>query len=135
MINLKGYKVNKMSIENTVKPGSQLKLQNKVKYNVNYMDAENKCLGILDFRILDADMSPFEVKIELVAEFTYENGDEKPVIHTTSFDQIFPFVRQIVNMLASQCGMNGLMIPMMQLNKETVSVGEPTTNPQSSPLN
>lgn len=131
MVQIRGCKVNKMSIENTVPSGTELKLQNQVKYNVNYMDDVKKCLGILSFRISDAEMNPFEVKIEMVAEFTYDEGDEKADIHTTSFDQLFPFVRQIVNQLAGHCGIGGLMIPVMKLNRDTVTVDKP----EKSPLN
>lgn len=125
MIELKGYKINKIDFENKVQNGTQLKLQNQVKYNVNYIDAENKCLGILEFRVADAEMNPFEIKIEMIAEFTYGDEDEKPDIHVKSFDQMFPFLRQTVNMLTSMSGMPGLMIPIMKLNRNTVSVGKP----------
>lgn len=137
MVELKGYKVNRLEIENKAKPGVQLKLQNQVKYNVNYMDAEKKCVGFLELRITDADMNPFELKIEMAAEFTYAEDDDKAEIHTSSFDQLFPFVRQIVCTAASFTGMPGLLIPIMRLNKDSVKVGAP--NPpvpdESSPLN
>ena len=97
MIVLKGYKVNKLEIENKVKPGTQLKLQNQLKYNVNYLDDNKTCIGIMELRVADSDMNPFEIKIEMVAEFNYDTEDEKPDIHTGSFDQLFPFVRQIVH--------------------------------------
>lgn len=134
MVQLLGYKVNKLEIENRVKPKTQLKLQNQVKYNVNYMDDVKKCVGILDFRITDADMNPFEIKIELAAEFSFSDGDQKPDIHTESFDQIFPFLRMIVNNVSSFTGMPGLMIPIMKLNKESVTVGKPEEK-EKSPLN
>lgn len=134
MVQLLGYKVNKLEIENRVKPKTQLKLQNQVKYNVNYMDEVKKCVGILDFRITDADMNPFEIKIELAAEFSFSEGDQKPDIHTESFDQIFPFLRMIVNNVSSFTGMSGLMIPIMKLNKDTVTVGKPEEK-EKSPLN
>lgn len=134
MVQLLGYKVNKLEIENRVKPKTQLKLQNQVKYNVNYMDEVKKCVGILDFRITDADMNPFEIKIELAAEFSFSETDQKPDIHTESFDQIFPFLRMIVNNVSSFTGMPGLMIPIMKLNKDTVTVGKPEEK-EKSPLN
>jgi len=134
MVELKGYKVNKLEIENKAKPGTQLKLQNQVKYNVNYMDDAKKCLGMLEFRITDSDMNPFEVKLEMVAEFSYEDGDEKPDIHTASFDQMFPFVRMVINNLTALTGMPGLMIPIMKLNRNTVTVGG-ANPPETSPLN
>lgn len=76
-------------------------------------------------------MNPFEVQIDMVAEFTYNEGDDKADIHTQSFDQIYPFLRQIVSQMAGHCGVPGLMIPIMRLNKDTVTVG----GPDQSPLN
>lgn len=136
MIVLKGYKVNKLEIENKVKPGTQLKLQNQLKYNVNYLDDNKTCIGIMELRVADSDMNPFEIKIEMVAEFNYDTEDEKPDIHTGSFDQLFPFVRQIVHTVTSFTGMPGLLIPIMKLNKETVRVNNNMPNGNdSSPLN
>ncbi len=134
MIELKGYKVNRLEIENKAKPGTQLKLQNQLKYNVNYMDDRKTCIGIMELRILDADLNPFEIKIEAVAEFTYDESDEKTDIHTQSFDQFFPFIRQIVNTASSFTGMPGLIIPIMRLNKDTVHVNAPKSG-ENSPLN
>lgn len=134
MVELKGYKVNKLEVENKAAAGTQLKLQNQLKYNVNYMDGQNKCVGILELRITDADMNPFEVKIEMIAEFTYDSTDDKADIHVISFDQMFPFVRQIVNTAVSFTGMPGLLIPIMKLNKSTVKVANNQQN-ENSPLN
>lgn len=135
MVELKAYKVNRMEIENKVKPGTQLKLQNQLKYNVNYMDNKNTCVGMMELRIIDNDLNPFEIKIEMAAEFTYSDEDEKADIHTQSFDQLFPFVRQIVNTVASFTGMPGLMIPIMKLNKNTVKVKSNTKEQENTPLN
>lgn len=136
MTELKGYKVNRLEIENKVKPGTQLKLQNQVKYNMNYIDADNKCVGFLELRISDADQNPFEIRIEAVAEFSYGTEDSKADIHVNSFDQLFPFIRQIVSTSASFTGMPGLLIPIIKLNKDTVKVAGPKQNePESSPLN
>lgn len=135
MVQLKGYKVASINFQNEVANGTQLKLQNQVKYNVNYIEAENRCIGILDFRVADADLQPFEIKIKMVAEFIYSEEDEKPDIHTLSFDQIFPFLRQTINTVTSMSGMPGLLIPLMKLNKNTVTVGKPNGYEESSPLN
>lgn len=133
MVELKGYKVNRLEVENKVKPGTQLKLQNQLKYNVNYLNDNKTCIGIMELRITDADMNPFELKIEMVAEFNYGPQDEKADIHTTSFDQLFPFARQIINTATGFTGMPGLFIPIMKLNRDTVKVNE--TKEETSPLN
>lgn len=134
MVAINVYKVNKLEIENRVAPGVQLKLQNQVKYNVNYMDDVKKCVGILGFRITDANLNPFEVKIEMAAEFSFGEEDEKADIHTQSFDQLFPFLRMVINNITSLTGMPGLMIPIMRLNKDNVIVGKPQ-EAEKSPLN
>ncbi len=136
MVELKGYKVNRLEIENKVKAGTQLKLQNQVKYNMNYMEGDNKCVGFLELRVSDADQNPFEIRIEAVAEFSYSEGDEKADIHVNSFDQLFPFIRQIISTAASFTGMGGLLIPIIRLNKNTVKVaGVGDNDNESSPLN
>lgn len=135
MVELKGYKVASINFQNEVANGTQLKLQNQVKYNVNYIESENRCVGILDFRVADADLQPFEIKIKMVAEFVYSEKDEKPDIHTDSFDQLFPFLRQVINTVTSMSGMPGLLIPLMKLNKSTVTVGKPENGGENSPLN
>lgn len=132
MVELKGYKISKLKVKNQVQPGTRLKLQNQFKYNVNYLNDNKTCIGMLELRITDADLNPFEVKIDAAAEFTYGAEDEKPDIHTKSFDQLFPFIRQTVNTAASLTGLPGLFIPVMKLNRDTVRVNE---NGESSPLN
>lgn len=132
MIELKGYKVNKLEIENRAKNGTQLKLQNRLKYNVNYLDDNKTCIGRMELNISDANMEPFNLTLEMAAEFTYGAEDEKADIHTGSFDQLFPFVRQIVSTAASFTGMPGLLLPIMKLNRDTVRVNEMK---ETSPLN
>lgn len=135
MINMRGYKVNSLEFTNNVENGTQLKLQNQVKYNVNYMDAEKRCVGMLHFRVEDADNQPFEIELELVVEFSFEDEDQKPDIHVGSFDQIFPFVRQIINTTTSMSGMPGLVIPTMKLNRDSVEVGKPPKKDDEGMLN
>ena len=120
MVELRGFKVNSLEVENRAVPGTELKLQ-------------NKCIGLLELRVLDADHQPFNVKIDAVAEFSYGEADEKPEIHTASFDQLFPFIREIIHNVTGYTGMPGLLIPIIKLNKDTVKVGGPSG--ENSPLN
>lgn len=136
MVELKGYKVNSITFENKVENGTQLQLQNKIQYNVNYMDADNRCVSVLNFRVIDSNMNPFEIRLEIIAEFSYDAGDEKADIHTGSFDQIFPFVRQIINSVTAMSGIPGLMIPIVKLDRESVAVNNnPNDTDEESRLN
>ena len=124
MVQLKGFRVNSVSFENKVQNGTQLKLKNHFNYNVSYMDGDNKCIGTLNFKIADENMLPFEIKLEIVAEFAYQSGDDKGDIHVESFDQLFPSLRQFINSLTAICGMPGLMIPYIALDRDKVNVSE-----------
>lgn len=135
MVELKGYKVNKLEIENKVQPGVQLKLKNQMKYNVNYLNDGKTCVGILEFRISDEELNPFEVKIEMAAEFIYGAHDERADIHVASFDQMFPFLRQMIHTVTAYTGMPGLMIPIVRLNRDTVIINNNADSNENSPLN
>lgn len=136
MVDLKGFKVNKIELENRVKPGTQLKLQNQLNYNINYLNDNKTCVGILNFRLTDELANPFEFKVEIVAEFNYTPDEERTDIHVNSFDQLFPFLRQLIHTVTSTSGMQGLMIPILHLNKNTVRVNENVPEgSDNSPLN
>ena len=117
MVELKWCKVNSIDFENKVQGGAQLKLKNSVNYNVRYIENENRCVGILDFRLIDDEARPFSVRLGMEAVFTYGPEDTKEDIPILSFDQLFPFVRQAVYSITSMSGMQSLLIPMMRLNK------------------
>ncbi len=128
MDNLKGYTLNAIDFENKAKNGTQLKLQNQFKYRVRYAKETNKCVGELEFRIGDADLQPFELKISLIAEFEYDQNMQRDEIHSESFTQIFPYVRQIISSITSMSGMPPLMIPFMKVDKEKI------TSPEEPPF-
>ena len=135
MVQLKGYKVNSVCFENKVEGNVKLALQNQVKYNVNYVDNENKCIGNLAFRVFDTDLQPFEIKIDVTAEFSYSDDDEKPDVHIGSFDQLFPFVRQCVATITSMSGMPSLILPIIRLERSSVAVQSPNENNDEGMLN
>ena len=135
MVDLKWCRVTKIDYENTVAIGTQMKLKNNLKYNVRYIDGENRCIGALEFRIADEDLKPFSIKVNMEAMFTYEPGDERDEIHVTSFDQIFPFLRQTVSSVTTMSGMAGLIIPLMRLQKKNVVINGTPEPDEGSMLN
>ncbi len=134
MVELKFYKVSALNFVNNVQNGTQLKLKNQVKYNVNYFGEEKRCVSKLEFRVADEEMQPFEIRVEMEAVFTYSENDEQPDIHTQSFDQLFPFLRQVIHETTAMSGMPGLMIPLMKLDRSSVNVNKPKEE-EESPLN
>ncbi len=137
MIDLNGYKISSISFTNNVPNGTELQLQHQVKYHINYQDDEQRCIGTLDFRIEDKQMQDFEIRIQMVGVFRYSADEEKADIHTQSFDQLFPFLRQAVSTLTAASGMPGLMIPLIKLDRNSVAVNNNPSgsDDENTPLN
>ena len=135
MVELLQFKVSSITFENKVQNGTEIKLGNKFSYNVNYFGEENRCEGLLDFRVSDEELRPFSIRVEMSALFKYDEGDERADIHTQSFEQIFPFLRQIIHTTTAMSGLPGLVIPALHINRDNIKIAEKTDSPESSPLN
>lgn len=100
MVELQGYKVNSISFENNVEDGAELELQNKFQYNVNYADEENRCIGMLNFRVIDSELQGFEIKVDMVAEFSYDDDDKRLIFTLNPLPKFFRFcVKLFVTLL------------------------------------
>lgn len=135
MVELLSFKVNGITFENKVPNGTEIKLAKQFSYNVNYFGEENRCLGMLDFRVNDEQLRPFSIRVEIEALFSYGEDDEREDIHTESFEQIFPFLRQIIHSTTAMSGLPGLIIPAVHIDKNNVKVADKPEGEESSPLN
>lgn len=135
MVELKSFKADNIVFENRVPNGTQIKLRNQFSYNVNYFGNENRCVGKVDFRVSDEELRPFSIRVELEALFTYEEGDAREDIHTESFEQLFPFVRQIIHSVTAMSGVPGLIIPAVHIDKSNIKLADKKEEEESSPLN
>jgi preprotein translocase subunit SecB len=135
MTELRNYKVSSLTFENKVQNGTQLKLKNHFSYNVNYFEEDKRCVAKLDYRVEEENLLPFSIRVEMEALFTYEEGDDRADIHTESFSQLFPFVRQIIHTATAISGVPGLMIPMTRIEKSNVKIADRPETPEKSPLN
>ena len=135
MVELLSFKVNGITFENKVPNGTEIKLAKQFSYNVNYFGEENRCLGMLDFRVNDEQLRPFSIRVEIEALFSYGEDDEREDIHTESFEQIFPFLRQIIHSTTAMSGLPGLIIPAVHIDKNNVKVADKPEGEENSPLN
>ena len=135
MVELNTFKVSSITFENKVPNGTEIKLNKQFSYNVNYFGEENRCVGKLDFRVSDEQLRPFSIRVEMEALFSYGEEDEREDIHTESFEQLFPFLRQIIHSTTAMSGVPGLIIPAVHIEKENVKVADNPPEEESSPLN
>lgn len=117
MVELKGYRLNEFNIRNSTLPNSNLKLKNRVKYNVNYLKIKNICVGVVELNVKDSASDKFEINLKLSAEFSFDPAAQKADIHKKSFDLIFPVIRVMINTVTAAMGMPALVLPPMHLDK------------------
>ncbi len=134
MVELLTFKVDSITFENRVENGTEIKLAKQFSYNVNYFGEENRCVGKLDFRVNDEQLRPFSIRVEIQALFSYGEEDEREDIHTQSFEQLFPFLRQIIHSTTAMSGVPGLIIPAVHIDKNNVKVAD-KVNEEETPLN
>ncbi len=135
MAELLSFKVNSITFENKVPNGTEIKLAKQFSYNINYFGEEKRCVGMLDFRVNDEQLRPFSIRVEMEALFSYADGEEREDIHTQSFEQLFPFLRQIIHSVTAMSGLPGLIIPAVHIDKSNIRINDKPDTGESSPLN
>lgn len=89
MVELRGFKVNSLEVENRAVPGTELKLQNQVKYNVNYMDGERSVSAFWNFVCLMPTINRLMLKLMQLPNFhtvrMMKNRKFTPLLLTSCF--------------------------------------------------
>ena len=118
---MQGYRTLELSLSNQSEGRGTVELKHSFSYNVSLNPAEMKGLGFLNFTIKnEKNEGGLRIKVSLVADFTYEAGDERMYIHKESFRQVFPFLRMTVTNLCSCAGIGGIIIPNLKISDEQI---------------
>ena len=121
MVDLRGYKTLELSVNNQSEERGSLELKHTFSYNVSLNEAEHKGLGFMNFVMKNEKTEGgLCVKVSLVAEFTYDEHDERKHIHKESFRQVFPYLRMTVTNLCSCAGIGGLIIPNLKISDDQI---------------
>lgn len=121
MVDLRGYRTIELSLKNQAKAGARIPQKHTFSYNVSLNPQEKKGIGFLNFAIKsDAEDEGLSVRVSLVADFTYEEGDDRKYIHKESFRQLFPYLRMTVTNLCSCAGIGGIMIPNLKITDDQI---------------
>lgn len=135
MIQLLGYTVPKIEFRNNINKDTQLQLKNNYNHSIDYIQDHKICLTTTHLKITAKDNEPFNINIEFVGQFAYENEDSKETIHSETFAAVFPFLRQIVANLTSTAGTSTLIIPQIKLLPENVHITQTDDEEEKSLLN
>lgn len=113
---LMNQKVREIHFNNDLerKHGNNRQLGSSFSFQVNYSPDGERCVAKLYHSLKDKeDEKLFFLSVEMLGVFKcegVENEEDKKVIHTQCYDQLFPYMQSEVSHLCTASGMNGLVL-------------------------
>ena len=121
MVDLLSYRTLELSVSNQSTSEGSIELKHTFSYNVSINASARKALGFLNFVMKNEKTAGgLNVKVSLVAEFSYGEEDERRYVHTESFRLLYPYLRMTVTNLCTCAGIGGIIIPNLTINDEQI---------------
>lgn len=121
IVNLQGYKIDKIEFVNQMENGTKIALGNKYSYHVQYAKDRNIAKAEFDLEVHHKD-APDRFKIHTVATgfFSFDAGVKKEIIHAETFKALFPFVKALVTTVTANCGIPPVIIPTIDIDNQQI---------------
>ncbi len=128
VVNLQGYKVDKIEFANLMENGAQIKLGNRYSYQVQYAAGKSVAKGTFDIEVHDKDNPDrFKIHVIIAGIFAYDAKETKERIHAETFKALFPYVKALITTVTANCGIQPVLIPNIDIdNKEIYRIDKPT---------
>ncbi len=122
-VKLEGYTVNELDLSNELQGPGQLDIESRTTFNVQYIKDTNRCVAncIIDLMKKDAP-NEFNFKISIKGMFLYEEGMDRKLIHTETYDALFPYIRLISANVFVNAGMPPIPIQKVKMDTEKINV-------------
>jgi len=121
IVNLQGYKVDKIDFVNNKENGEKISLGNKFSYNVRYAKDRNMAKAEFDIEVHDKqDPENFKIQVVVVGIFAYDIGVKKEVIHTETFKALFPYTKALITTVTANCGIQPIIIPDIDIDNQQI---------------
>ncbi|MBQ6152390.1 MAG: protein-export chaperone SecB [Ruminococcus sp.] len=121
MVNLQGYKVDRIEFVSLLENGTKISLGNKYSYNVQYAKDANMARGEFDIEVHDKDNpDKFKIRVVVVGIFSYLEGSKKELIHAETFKALFPYAKALVTTVTANCGIKPIMIPEIDIDNQQI---------------
>lgn len=125
-INLYQQIYKKLHMEADAKENMQIVLDSTFSFNVNYNEDNTECIACLLQNIkCKENPSIFNIVVECLGKFKcdgIENNEDKKQAHVQAYDMLFPYVQSMVQQLAQNGGIPGLLIEKAKLTQDDVMV-------------
>ena len=117
---LKGVVSPELSLVNKLPNGTQLKLDTKYSYNVQYSKSLT-CQGELSIEVFAKDQpEKFAIKTKTVGIFSYKDGADKDILHVKSFKALFPYARALITNIVVNAGMPPIVLPEIDVEGQSI---------------
>ena len=117
---LKGVVSPELSLVNKLPNGTQLKLDTKYSYNVQYSKSLT-CQGELSIEVFAKDQpEKFAIKTKTVGVFSYKEGADKDILHVKSFKALFPYARALITNIVVNAGMPPIVLPEIDVEGQSI---------------
>lgn len=119
-VQLKAYKVSRITFNNAVSSTVQLKLNNKVSHNVKYND-NGVCEATLKIEVLDKEHPGIlNITVEVKGIFEIKSGVEKEFVHVDTFKELFPLAKALVTTITANAGIKPIIVQNIDIEDQEI---------------
>ena len=121
IVNLQGYKVDRIEFVSLLENGSKITLGNKYSYNVQYAKGRNVARGEFDLHVFDKEHpDKFGIHVVVIGIYAFNPADAKEAIHAESFKILFPYVKALITTVTANCGIKPILIPNIDIDNQEI---------------
>ena len=123
---LLNQKVREIHFNNDIerKHGNNRQLGSSFSFQVNYSPDGERCVAKLYHSLKDKeDEKLFFLSVEILGVFQcegVETEEDKKIVHTQCYDQLFPYMQTQVSQLCTASGMNNLVLKKAKITPDQV---------------
>lgn len=131
-------KVEEVHFLNKLQQQGQIQLESSFTFNVNFAKDGKRCIARIYQSVKDNQGGEqLFASADLVGAFACEgvnSEEDKKLVHTQCYDQLFPYVQTTIQNLMHASGLPGFQLRKAVINAERVQVGQkPEEAPQEPP--
>ena len=119
-VQLKAYKVSRITFNNAVQSTIHLNLNNKVSHNVKYTNG-TVCEATLCVEVLDKEHPDvLSITVEVKGLFNIRRGVEKEFVHVDTFKELFPLAKALVTTITANAGIKPIIVQNIDIEEQEI---------------
>lgn len=127
MVNIEqlSYKINELKMRNDLKNSRGVHLINRNDFHMEFI-GNNRATAVLTEYVKTQEDDGFYMELAIEGMFCLEGTEDTESwkeAHVRCYDKLFPYAKQVMEMLAANSGMTGFMLRKKQIKAGDVHVG------------